>query len=495
MQACASRLSQWRRIVRRVLLLSGLLCLLSLSTLVINAQHLAVDMNATITSPVTIGGLGGKGDARDLDAYPVVAYDASTRRYLAAWLSPYNATSSSSGFDVYGVFLDQRGHPIGDQFRISDRNRAARGSMPTVAGGDGSFVVAWSIRGTRCTVAVQKVTAVENVDDTILLQGEQSYHSPTMRYDENRRQFVLVAVAGNDYLPLKQGDASTADCGNDAGSTSQIVALAFTFDTDNQIDLAASRSISPPEGAFRPHIAVHPDNDHYLAVWEDRRNSSAPYEFAVYGQFLNPDLELQGENLALSSEQDYQNMSTEANWTPRPAVAASNEAFLATWFERTGSVEAPVWSTIGRTVLPDTESQDAITIDQVTFSDPRTAQPPTGFVDVTYVQSTQEFLVASATYAERLWGYLSEVRLQRLSATGQLLSFDDGALSDEIDTRFIDPVREDRIGVSLGSGSGSRALVVYGRLAPDTSNEQDFDIWSAEVLIGIKSVYLPFISR
>ncbi|MEZ4832911.1 MAG: hypothetical protein R2873_13130 [Caldilineaceae bacterium] len=54
----------------------------------------------------------------DADVYPAVAYDAIGQRYLAVWMTARNAGSSSDGFDIYGVYLNENGQSTSSQFRI-----------------------------------------------------------------------------------------------------------------------------------------------------------------------------------------------------------------------------------------------------------------------------------------------------------------------------------------------------------------------------------------
>jgi len=115
---------------------------------------LSVSGAGTISPPNRIGGASGYNNERDADVYPAIAYDPATGRYLAVWLTPRNAQSSSDGFDVYGVFLDRTGKAVGNEFRISDRNTVARNGPPAVAAGNGEFAVVWTARGTSCQLYV-----------------------------------------------------------------------------------------------------------------------------------------------------------------------------------------------------------------------------------------------------------------------------------------------------------------------------------------------------
>jgi len=90
---------------------------------------------ATILQPAKVAG-----EALAVDVYPDIAYDPTSERYLLVWLSARGAQSQNDRFDVYGVFLDPSGAPLGDEFRISDDNNVARNGSPTLAAGDGEFL-------------------------------------------------------------------------------------------------------------------------------------------------------------------------------------------------------------------------------------------------------------------------------------------------------------------------------------------------------------------
>ncbi|RRR78643.1 MAG: hypothetical protein EI684_00110 [Candidatus Viridilinea halotolerans] len=453
-----------------------------------------------LKAPAHVGGASGRGDARDVDVYPMAAYDPTTNRYLVVWMSARHAGSSSSGFDVYGRLLDRFGRPLDQEFRISDSSTVARGALPTVAAGNGTFVVAWSVRGRTCTVALQPVRNTANSRDSVLLSGETHYHSPHMQYDTVRQQFVLVAVVGSDYLPPTLGGASTADCGNDHASTSRIVAQSFTINTAGQVNVVNEQAISPAVGAFRPHVALHPTNNHYMVVWEDRRTSDAAYAFAVYGQRLTPNLAAVGNHLVLAESQNYENMHANSTWTARPRVAASATEFLSIWFERKGEVSEPSWATVGRTIASNGTLTTPFEIDLVSFTDSRFEQTPTGFLDVVYVPANNEYVVGNATFAERPWGFFSEVRLQRVTADGRLLRFQDGATTATPDSGLLDATHQDRIGINLVNTGDTEILAVYSKPPTDARHGQDFNIWHVRGGIGAapqepSAVYLPLVRR
>ncbi len=459
---------------------------------------------ATILPPNRIGGAMGQNDQRDADVYPAVAYDQTSGRYLAVWMTPRHAGSSSDGFDVYGVFLNRAGQPTGSEFRISDSNSAARGALPTIAtSGGGEFVVAWTARGGSCQVYIQRVTDASSRPDRALTSGGGHHHSPNLVYNPARQRYALTYVEGNDYLPPTLFGAQTADCGNDAASTSRIKALDFYLDGDNPV-ISAARDISDvSSGAFRPRLAYSAGLNQYLVAWEDRRNSAGQaYRFEVYAQQLSSDMAIVGSDIQLAAGGDYANYDTSATWTPRPAVAGGDNRFLIAWFTHEVQDSAMLWSVTGRLVPDGGVPGTPFTIARMTFAQSHTGQSPTGFLAVAYLNPVQEYLVGMTSHLESVWGYLSLALVQRVSSDGQLLKLDGSIRSQPSVGNSVDYDNDDQVGIAIAtnpiSGVGtSDYLVAYSKHAPGRSS-QDFDIWGARVRMpapSVKGAYLPLVPR
>ncbi len=453
----------------------------------------------TIATPFRVAGYSGIGDARDIDLYPDVAYQAATQRYLVVWLSLHNASSRSDGFDVYGIFLNQSAQPIGGPFRISDANTAARSSSPSVAAGDNGFVVAWAKRGSPCRLAVQKVVdATTRPDQVLNFESNLHQHSPRIVYNVEQQRFVLAFVLGDDYLPptLAGGDAS--DCGDNPTSTSQIRVVELSFVNDKPV-LEFPLTVSEAQGgAFRPALAYSAALKKYLVVWEDRRGTAGePYLFDVYAQRLDRDLTAAGTNFTLSSGNKYINSDTSATWTPRPAVAASDTNFFTTWFEREGSNNSTTWYVQGQLIAATGESPAKFKLAETTFVNPPANRAPSGFLDTVYQTAAQEFLVAISSHTESVFGYSSSIRVQRLSSTGQLLKLDGNAQSTSDTGSAIDYTNDDQVSVAIAANGASNGdtgyALSYGKHALN-QHAQDFDIWSSgAVVAGFARIYLPLI--
>ena len=485
------------------LIILGILSSLIL-TLIVSQQKIsqaAIDDPALLFSPKYVSGTFGYNDQRDADVYPAVSFDDVTGRYLAVWMTPRNAGSSSDGFDVYGIFLGLSGQPTGNSFRISDSKTVARNGIPAIVAGNGEFAVAWAMRGSSCKVYVQRVTDSSSRSDRLLVSGTGHFHSPNLAYNSVRQRYLLAYVKGDDYLPPTFLGAETDDCGNNVSSNSSLEAVEFYFQDDSPI-IGNSLTISDTSGgAFRPQIAYSKSLNQYLIVWENRSNVTGDYEFNVSAQLVNGNATLMGNDISLAIGGDYSNYDTTATWTPRPVVAGSNTHFLIAWFTRETQGTAVIWSVTGRFMSSKGTLDTPFTIAKMTFGQSHDGQSPTGFLSIAFGDSIQEYLVGLSTYMESVWGYLSFALVQRVNTNGQLLKLN-GSIQSEPGVGYsIDTVLDDRIGIGVAAHSYSlpiaNYIVVYSKHAPSRSS-QDFDIWNAQIRIqsaDLFNTYLPLVTR
>lgn len=450
---------------------------------------------ATILSPNRIGGASDS-DERAVDIYPAVAYDPTNQRYLAVWMTMRNAQSESDGFDVYGVFLNPTGQPSGSEFRISDRNTAARSGFPTVVTGNGEFIVAWAAKDGACKIYAQRVTDTSARSDSVLVSGADHNHSPSLVYNPSRQRYALAFVEGDDYLPPVLFGTLKADCGNNASSTSRVKAVEFHFSGNTPIVDAQLDVSDVNGGGFRPRVAYSSGLNQYLVAWEDRRNAGGQaYRFDVYGQRLGGDLGLMGGDMSLATGGDYTNEDTSATWTPRPGVAGSNTAFLVTCFAREAQGEAVIWSLIGKLVPASGSPGTAFPIARMTFAQPHPGRAPAGFLATTYNSVVDEFMVGLTSHLETVWGYISLALVQRVSSIGELLNLDGSVKSQPGVGNSVDYDNDDQISVgmavnSMGETGASEYLVVYGKHAP-REPAQDFDIWGVRVQMPASPTATP----
>jgi hypothetical protein len=433
-------------------------------------------------TPAASGGHGLSSDGRnDIDIYPSAAFDAATQRYLVVWMSTRRADSSSDGFDVFGKFLDTAGQPLGEEFLISDQNNVARSGRAAVAASPDGFLVVWARGASRCELAYQVVNDGDARTDGLLLAASAHVHSPSLVYNVQRGHYVVAYTEGDDYLPPKLFGASTSTCGDNPTAASAARALEFHLAGGAaQVDGAQVLS-AVAGGAFRPSLAFDARLNQYLIAWEDRRNAAGqPYRFDVYAQILNADLTRAGGNLVIQAGADYTNLDQSATWTPRPAVTAGEGQLLVGWYERQVTDGLPRWLLHGRFLSSGAALSTPFTIAQMTFAESHPDSAPSGFVDLLYSRTAQEYIAAMTSQLESVFGYFSTVRLQRIDTTGRLLRMNGNRLSTPAVGTAIDYDYDSQISVTLARQDSSYRgdlLAVYGKHAPNRQS-QDFDIWA-----------------
>ncbi|MBX3012172.1 MAG: hypothetical protein KF832_11730 [Caldilineaceae bacterium] len=447
----------------------------------------------TIDTVQEVHGFSGQNNARDVDIYPALAYAPALERSLLVWLSARNATSATDGLDLYGLFLDEQGNASGTPFRISDQNTVARNGPPTVVSGDREFVVAWTKRGARCSIYLQRITDSTAKSDQLLVTGTQHQHSPALIYQPEQGKYLLAFVDGDDYSPPKLLGAATDDCGNQAASTSAIKAVAFSLQGDTPQPQQSITVASEPKGAFRPALDYSRGLDQYLVAWEDRRAAAGnPARFDLYTQSLrdsptinnSPSITLTGSNRALVTGIDYISLDSSATWTPRPAVSASPEQFLTTWFQRIAVDSGAQWSVMGDLVPALTGNSTPFPVFQLSYAAAHPGDGPSGYLDTTYVAATGDYLVGITAHLETFSGYFSAAQIQRVDNQGQLFSLAGTPQSAAGSGEAVDLSIAPQISLAMlapPSPSNSSMLVLYGKHPPNKP-AQDFNIWGARLL-------------
>ena len=504
MRGALSRISgSWPLTLTRWTLIMIVIFLISILLSEVSAASMRSGGSVTILRPERIGGTSGQDDQRDIDIYPAVAYDDTTNRYLVVWLTGRNAGSSSDGLDVYGRFLDQKGHPEGDEFRISDQNDVARNGLPKVVAGNGEFVVLWTKRGSRCSIVGQRVTNTSPRSDWTIASNISHNHSPAVVYNPVRQRYVMAYVDGDDYLPPTLFASETADCGNSRQSSSEVKAIEFYLSGDNPVIINQVQVSDVGVGAFRPDIAYHANLNSFFVSWEDRRNAgNRAFQFGVYGQRLQGNLVKAGNNLQLATNRGYENGDGSATWTPRPRVEAGADRFLVLWFEQEQMGSAREWNIRGALVANNNIPQFH-QISRMTFANNHPGNAPTGFPAIVYNRPASEYMVSMTTHLESLWGYFSSARIQRVLDNGQLLKLD-GSIRDRAGVGYsVDYTNDDQLSIAAAANpattdGASDVLLVYAKHAPN-QHTRDFDIWAVRIRVPVASlepvVWLPLAWR
>lgn len=489
------KITNWRTQLPWWISLTSLLVLLLSSLLTVSMQAVTGSTPIIMTSVQAVTGFSGQGDARDIDIYPVVAYAQNLNRYLVIWLSARNAAASTDGLDLYGLFLDTDGNVTGNPFRISDQNTVARNGPPTLASNGTEFIAAWTSRGQRCRIYVQRIIDNQNKPDQILVSAVGHQHSPALIYQPTSQDYVLAYVDGDDYLPPKLFGAATDDCGNQVASTSNIKTAVFTTTSNTPQPQQILSVTAEQKGAFRPAIAYSSSLQEYLIAWEDRRQAGGNnFRFDLYTQTLSNTttisnsnaLTLTGINSALATGSDYTNLDNSATWTPRPVISAGLNQFLISWFQRTTTSNGAQWAVMGQ--LNPNQGTPSFPIFAITYANGHPGDAPTGYLAATYTGATGDYLVGVTTHLETFTGYFSAAQIQRVTATGQLLSLagmpqDTPSIGEAIDLSSDSQLSLAMTDTSNQPTGESRTLFLYGKHAPGQP-AQDFNIWGAQLRVA-----------
>ena len=483
--------SKWlerMNLIVRVGIVAGLAVFATLSWLAPALGSTLTSGPAEMNPPQRVAGAAGDADGRGADFFPAIAYDPYSQRYLVVWLTSRNA-DPNSGFEIYGVMLDQSGTPMTGEFAISDGKTAARNIRPTVAGAYGGFVVAWTEKTTPCRIMVQRVVDSSPQPDYLLQPSQGHQHSPSLLYNPMRGRYALAYVDGDDYLPASLQGNAVSDCGNNPASRSRVRVIEFYFDQGFPAVSASNEVSWWQTGAFRPDLAYDPRQNRYLAVWEDRRQAiGKPYRFDVYAQLLDERLMITGPSLVLAAGGDYSNDDNTSSWTPRPVAAADGEQFQAAWFEHKEEGIAALWTLQSRSVSPfGWVSSPKIWL-RFTYAQNR--RSPASFLDLEYLPTGGEYIVGLSAYIDsELLGYYSRLLIQRVSKGGELLKMDGSLQAHPAVGRALDLEKENQLMAAIavnGSGYGkpevTDLLVVYSKHSRNQSQE-DYDLWGARVQI------------
>lgn len=316
------------------------------------------------------------------------------------------------------------------------------------------------------------------------LTGHQ--HSPQLLYNGALGQYVLAFVVGDDYLPPVLAGTSLADvasCGSNASSSGEARVAAFHF-AQGLPTLDKQTVISQGQGgAFRPVLALAPDQSEYLLAWEDRRSGAGhPYRFDVYSQRLTADLTLLNNNLALATDVTYENGDNSATWTPRPSVVSGMGGFLVTWFEHTSAVSSETWQVMGQ-LISEAQTAAKFELMRMSFGQSHPNDAPSGFLASSFDDRHQEFALAVSGHIESFIGYLPLLRLQRVTANRQLLRLDgslrpSAGIGDRLDLSNASQLAVAMTNYATGTHSGY--LIGYAKNVID-NHARDYDVWHSSL--------------
>jgi hypothetical protein len=167
-------------------------------------------------------------------------------------------------------------------------------------------------------------------------------------------------------------------------------------------------------------------------------------------------------------------------------ISAGLNQFMVSWFQRTTTSNGAQWAVMGQ--LTPNQGTPSFPIFAITYANSHPGDAPTGYLAATYTAATGDYLVGVTTHLETFTGYFSAAQIQRVTATGQLLSLagmpqDTPSIGEAIDLSSDSQLSLAMTYTSNQPPGESRTLFLYGKHAPGQP-AQDFNIWGAQLRVA-----------
>lgn len=247
------------------------------------------------------GTLGGAFNVYDTAGFtgtqPAIIYNSSAHQYLAVFVRKTAAGSQ----DIYGRLIWPSGTMSGTAFAIS--SNAAAQSLPQAAynATDDEYLVVWSdARTDTADVYGRRVDADGTLlgsDAFTVATGTDAQNYPAVAWNSDDNEYLVV---WHDY---RDSGTTGADVyGRRVGADGSL--------QGNEIALCTASEHQ--QYARVTYISTY---ERYFAIWQDNRDAASGWD--IYGQNVNGDGSLYGENVA---------RFVFSGWQQRPDGAFSPEA-------------------------------------------------------------------------------------------------------------------------------------------------------------------------
>ncbi|MDY6916273.1 MAG: carboxypeptidase regulatory-like domain-containing protein, partial [Candidatus Cloacimonadota bacterium] len=222
--------------------------------------------------------------------------------YLLAWArqrSPYDYTT-----DSYGIIIDSDGDPIGTQFAISIGNTDNCNFIKIAYDGN-NFLVIWQEGLPTQGARIRGQLVSPNGD----LVGPNFDIRPASLSESDSQIYPDLLFNGSEYVVVWDDDRN----GNRdiymqfVGTDGSLIGEDIQISTDTADQLLVQAAYN---------------GTNYFLVWRDERDSSN--DGSIYGQVVDSEGNLIGENIAISITENSEGRS----W---PDVAANSSQFLVSW--------------------------------------------------------------------------------------------------------------------------------------------------------------------
>jgi hypothetical protein len=255
-----------------------------------------VDQSGSPSGPVITIASSATGEAE-----PAVAFEATTARYVVAWIE------TNPGFTLYSRVIDREGRLVGDAAPFSE---AASGKLDLrlVADHDtGRFLAVWrDYRGEDIYSIFGRMIGPDGLptsEEIVIADAVGSQINPELAYDATGRSFLVT-----------WSDSRRSGAYELFG---QVVASPDGLLVGSNVPLSS-------EGGYPHAIGVDRVGSRYLVVYSKGSGR-------LYARYLAPDGVAEGGEFSLSTNEARQN-------SPNTATASSDDGILAAWTdEREGA--------------------------------------------------------------------------------------------------------------------------------------------------------------
>ena len=138
-----------------------------------------------------------------------IAYDSANQRYLMVWMDHRN--SATTGYDIYGQFVNANGTLSGSNFVICNANADQRSARVAYDSANQRFLVVWTDERDSATTSTDIYGQLVNANGTlmesdfIICNANSEQNEPLVAYDSVNQRFLVVwtddrtsAITGND---------------------------------------------------------------------------------------------------------------------------------------------------------------------------------------------------------------------------------------------------------------------------------------------------------
>jgi len=230
---------------------------------------------------------------------PVVAYNSQDPEFLVVWHD-----ERASNWDIYGQRVDLDGALLGDTFAICSNASGQLFPDVTYNLDTNQYLVVWEDRRADADIYGQRVNAGGSLDGAeiqIAGGGTTARRRPQVAFNPISGEYLVVYVYEEENNNIRGRRVPAA------GNPTEVESNIATGTTDQNYPDVACRSMEPGGGG-------------YLVVWRETDGDQRD----IKGQRLNQSGDLLGGVRDICTQ-------TDAQWSPRVAYSPDDDRYLVVW--------------------------------------------------------------------------------------------------------------------------------------------------------------------